>query len=491
MRKLVLLFVLLLMPACVCAASAWKFVSTMPNPRYSNAACLGPDGKIYVMGGVVIDRSHLELCYYDGRFSNLVYDPKTNKWKYLIPVPGFGPPGGSLGTIYDKKADKYVACSYVRLDQKIVNSIFRKYGIYGLTHLLTSKIVRENNLVLTVDCGGKVTRLPPGKTANDMDWIRKTDFQRTGVGVDAVAAKDGRIWWIGGSGPWKPFTGGPAENIVLPYDPARNAWIDVTTRVHWHGHRPPEAIYHTKVPPMHERRMDARAVTASDGKVYVMGGWRRLGGDWRLTYFMAGPRIVERKYERPAKDEGRAVSDTMECYDPRTNKWEYRKPLSSPRMEFAAAIGPDNKIYVFGGFAGWAQDKSTPVLATTEVYDPKTDTWSERKPMPEPRVFDTAVYAANGKIYVIGGQRSLHSPPLASVLIYDPVKNSWKRGPSMNVPRGSPAAVATPDGKIYVIGGTSVGAYPMRKKVNWFLPRGDQLDAGKVLASAEVLNVFK
>ena len=484
MKKFLLLFVLLLMPACVCAASGWKFASPMPNPRYAHAACLGSDGKIYVMGGIVMQSLDADLCYYnDGRLSNLVYDPKSDKWNYLTPVPGYMPTN-ALGFKYDKKTHEYVGCNYVLTDyQTLASSIFRKYGAIQLT----PEIVREHKLVLTVKCGGEVIRLPPGKTPDDMDWMRMSGFDRVGVGVDAVAAKDGRIWWIGGSGRWTPL-GGHGENIILPYDPAGNTWINVTTgSVEHHFYT---QIYHTKIPPMHERRMDAVAITVSDGKIYVMGGWRRLG-DHAVTYVKAGHRIVKSEVGGSAKDEGHAVSDTVECYDPRTNEWEYRKPLSSPRMEFAAAMGPDNKIYVFGGFAGWAERKSTPVLATTEVYDPKTDTWSQRKPMPETRVFDTAVRAANGKIYVIGGSRTMHSPVLSSVLVYDPVKDSWEKGPSMNMPRGSPAAVATPDGKIYVIGGTSVGAYPVREKVNRFLPEGDQVDAGKVQAGVEVLNVFK
>lgn len=481
MKKLVTWFAfLLLMPVCVRAASAWKFVSPMPNPRYAHAACLGPHGKIYVMGGVVISNRNPNFDYSNGTLSNLVYDPKTDKWKYLTPVPG----RAGFGFFkYDEVSHRWVSCHY-KWDEHTLHSIFRKYGTLDIT----SKLLRQHKLVLTVECGGKIIRLPPGKTANDVDWIRKTNFGRVGVGVAAVAAKDERIWWIGGTGPWGGFTSPPGENIVLPYDPVRDTWINATMKQE--GQRI-KTIYHTKIPPMHERRIDARAVVASDGKIYVMGGYRYVE-PVRGAYIKAGPRTVifkiKGKIEGPVKF---VVSNTMECYDPRTNKWEYKKPLTSPRMEFAAAIAPDNKIYVFGGAAGPASRKGTPVLTTTEVYDPKTDTWSKRKPMPEPREFDNAVYAANGKIYIIGGCRSLTSPVLAGVLIYDPVKNSWKRGPDMNVPRGSPAAVATPDGKIYVTGGTSVGAYPTREKLNSVLPGGLQLDAGKVQASVEVLNVFK
>ena len=184
-----------------------------------------------------------------------------------------------------------------------------------------------------------------------------------------------------------------------------------------------------------------------------------------------------------------AVSNTMECYDPRTNSWEYKKPLSSVRMRFAAVVGPDDKIYVFGGAEGMANIDATPVLNTTEVYDPKTDSWTLRKPMPESREAHAAVLGSDGKIYVLGGASSVPTPPLNDVFIYDPLFDSWTRGPKMNVPRAVLAAVATPDGKIYAIGGTDIGAYSGRKKLNFFLPKEHEFYTGKVQDTVEVLDI--
>jgi len=305
------------------------------------------------------------------------------------------------------------------------------------------------------------------------DILRNTDFQRQGNGVAIVTAKDGRIWWIGGMG--KYIWVGTGENIVFPYDPVTDQWPKVTAyevKSQGGGGFYRRTTYHTNIPPMHERRINHQAVVTSDGRIYVMGGYR-----------------LESKEDPDPVLKLHAVSNTMECYDPQTNSWEYKKPLSSVRMRFAAVVGPDDKIYVFGGAEGMANIDATPVLNTTEVYDPKTDSWTLRKPMPESREAHAAVLGSDGKIYVIGGASSVPTPPLNDVFIYDPVQDSWARGPKMKVPRAVLAAVATPDGKIYAIGGTDIGAYSGRKKLNFFLPKDHEFYTGKVQDTVEVLDI--
>ncbi len=184
-------------------------------------------------------------------------------------------------------------------------------------------------------------------------------------------------------------------------------------------------------------------------------------------------------------------SNTVECYNPDTNKWEYEKSLPFKEIIlFAAVVGPDDKIYVFGGAAELALTRATLVFDSTVVYDPKTDTWSTRRSIPAPRNSPDAVLGADGKIYIMGGTETVKGPPLNDVFVYDPVNDSWQKGPSMNYPRASPAAVATPDGKIYVTGGTDVGAYKGAQTINRFLPRKRRVYSGKVQDTVEVLNIF-
>lgn len=71
--------------------------------------------------------------------------------------------------------------------------------------------------------------------------------------------------------------------------------------------------------------------------------------------------------------------------------------MPTARLGLVSAVVNEH-IYAIGGYA--AADH--PGMTTTEVYDPVTDTWASRAPMPTGRRW-MAASAINGKIYVIGG----------------------------------------------------------------------------------------
>jgi N-acetylneuraminic acid mutarotase len=96
------------------------------------------------------------------------------------------------------------------------------------------------------------------------------------------------------------------------------------------------------------------------------------------------------------------------------------------------------------------------VLGTNQVYDPATNTWATRSPMPTTRnhAFSGVV---NGKIYVIGGRLGAahitHSSNTDVVEEYDPARDAWG-GVKARMPTArSGGGWATYGGRIYVSGG--------------------------------------
>ena len=81
MKSLTLILILFCLLTSSSIDAGWHFVSPMPKARYEHDATLGPDGKIYVMGGWVL------WYYHHGEFSNVVYDRGENEWTILEPVP--------------------------------------------------------------------------------------------------------------------------------------------------------------------------------------------------------------------------------------------------------------------------------------------------------------------------------------------------------------------------------------------------------------------
>jgi N-acetylneuraminic acid mutarotase len=151
-------------------------------------------------------------------------------------------------------------------------------------------------------------------------------------------------------------------------------------------------------------------------------------------------------------------------YDPTADTWTDRKPMPAPAHHvMVEALG--DKIYVFGGFTRPAEVVAWQPTSNAWEYDPATDAWKALAPMPTPRGAGEAV-EVGGKIYVIGGVRSTKpgdpgAPiPLGStdqivvgtVEAYDPATNTWQARSPMPTARNHFFAGAV-NGKIYAIDG--------------------------------------
>jgi N-acetylneuraminic acid mutarotase len=129
--------------------------------------------------------------------------------------------------------------------------------------------------------------------------------------------------------------------------------------------------------------------------------------------------------------------------------WTMKAPLPAARAEVAAAA-LDGKLHVIGGW-----EKGTAGLSAGpyhDEYDPATDTWRARAPLPEGRDH-VALAIAGGKLYAFGGFVAVvHKGAGSGAFEYDPAADTWRALPPMKAPRGSAGAAAV-DGKIHVIGG--------------------------------------
>jgi len=151
-------------------------------------------------------------------------------------------------------------------------------------------------------------------------------------------------------------------------------------------------------------------------------------------------------------------------YDASTDTWTDKKSMQIP-AHHAAAVALNGKIYVFGGFVGRPGTKVWQPIPSAMLYDPEADSWKELAPMPTPRGAAQAV-AVDGKIYVIGGAHAnIAGKPMTEPLWvgvpeivvgtveeYDPATNSWRSRAPMPTGRNHFLAAAV-DGKIYAING--------------------------------------
>jgi N-acetylneuraminic acid mutarotase len=142
---------------------------------------------------------------------------------------------------------------------------------------------------------------------------------------------------------------------------------------------------------------------------------------------------------------------TNEEYDPVTLTWATKQPVPTLRSSFAI-VAHQNKIHVVGGNVGYDISTDSPILCSlNEVYDPLTDTWESKKPMSTNRSQLNA-NVVNGKIYLIGGRTGGQFSTVDLNEVYDPQTDTWTTKAPIPYPVVQYAS-AVVDGKIFVLGG--------------------------------------
>ncbi|MDC0711778.1 kelch repeat-containing protein [Stigmatella sp. ncwal1] len=139
---------------------------------------------------------------------------------------------------------------------------------------------------------------------------------------------------------------------------------------------------------------------------------------------------------------------SAEVYNPDTGTWSKTAPMAAPRFQHTSTLMANGKVLVTGG-------RGTGYLATAEVYDSTSGTWSAASPMLSSRLLHTATLLSNGKVLVAGGYSGSAYTPIAEV--YDPDTNTWSATSSMVSPRYSHTATLLPNGKVLIAGGYNGG----------------------------------
>ncbi len=141
------------------------------------------------------------------------------------------------------------------------------------------------------------------------------------------------------------------------------------------------------------------------------------------------------------------ISSRVEAYDPATDRWSDKPPIPTG-LHHAGAASVGGKLYLIGGFTKSLLSVWQPV-ATVFIYDPATDRWTEGTPMPTQRGA-LAVTESDGKLFAIGGYDGAGNS--AAVEVYDPASDRWSRRAPLPTPRDHLAA-ASVGGKVYTFGG--------------------------------------
>jgi N-acetylneuraminic acid mutarotase len=239
----------------------------------------------------------------------------------------------------------------------------------------------------------------------DGSWTRKQDLPSAITHFNAVL--DGRtIWFAGG---FKDGYKGHAIAEVWNYDVDKDR--------------------HTAAPLLPEARG---------------GGGLALVG--RKLHFISGIRA-----DRLTDSADHWVLD-LDDWASGSAQWQDLAPLPVARNQFSAAV-LEGKIYAIGGQFG--HDAGQIDQARVDIYDPKTDSWSDGPALPKGHSHaEGGTFVSGGRIYMAGGHTTPeggHKAIDGDVLALSP-GGQWEVVAKLPKPLSSPAA-AIIGGKLYVAGG--------------------------------------
>ncbi len=238
-------------------------------------------------------------------------------------------------------------------------------------------------------------------------WTSAGNMSTPRFAAVAVTLQSGKVLVVGGT---NGNFGSTALDTGEVYDPSTNAWTSVAnTMSSPRGNYPAVALL-------------------PNGSVLIAGG---------------------------ADSSGTPLA-TADIYNPATNTFAAAASMGTARQLTSGTTLPSGKVLVVGG-----QDSTGAPMATAERYDPGTNSWSSASnSMSVARTYPGVARLPNGDVLVVGGLAtgsSFNTPSLttATTEIYDPSSNSFSAGPAMAVSRVLFGITPLADGRVLVAGGVT------------------------------------
>jgi len=272
--------------------------------------------------------------------------------------------------------------------------------------------------------GGPDTWFPVGSMATARD-----DFA-------AILLPSGKVLVAGGEGPGQDL---PSLASAELYNPATRSFSGTGS--------------------LHTARSSAAAALLPGGQVLVAGGFGPSGGlasaelynpangKWRYTtpmhvagYGLTGTLLPSGKVLVTGLGSGRSA----EVYNPASRTWTDTGPMTTRQFFGTATLLRNGQVLATGGRT-----------AAAELYNPATNRWTATGSLKVTQVSPTATALPDGEVLVAGGSSpGANGVALATSELYDPATGSWSRTKSsLGVGRSGAMAALLPDGSVLEAGG--------------------------------------
>ena len=266
----------------------------------------------------------------------------------------------------------------------------------------------------------------------------------------ATLLPDGRVLVAGGGGPSTGDYPFPRLKSAELYNPATGTWT-VTGSLN------------------DERELQTQTLLPN-GKVLAAGGWpegtstgtAELYDPATETWTFTGSLNARRAgHTATLLLDGRVLAvggshsiHSAELYDPATGTFTVTGSLNTGRQGHTAMLLPNGKVLVAGGL-----NRDIGVLASAELYDPATGNWRPTGNLNVGRWYHTGTLLSDSRVLVAGGWGGQGpNSTLASAEIYDPATGTWTFTSDLNNARARYTATLLSDGIVLVAGGNDHGS---------------------------------
>jgi hypothetical protein len=142
---------------------------------------------------------------------------------------------------------------------------------------------------------------------------------------------------------------------------------------------------------------------------------------------------------------------SAEVFNPATGTFTPVANMSVARVRAAAAPLPDGRVLVAGGNNGSIR------LSSAEAFNPVTGAFTPVGDMTADRAREAAARLPDGRVLVAGGAAGTNAAALPSAEIFDPATNSFSSAGigAMGTARRAPAAAPLSDGRVLIAGGSN------------------------------------
>jgi hypothetical protein len=164
---------------------------------------------------------------------------------------------------------------------------------------------------------------------------------------------------------------------------------------------------------------------------------------------------------------------TAEIFDPATMTWTLQSPMKTARADHSTVVMSDGRVMAVAG-------SGITSLSSCEIWDPATNTWSDAASLPV-TTWANGIVAVGGKVVLAGGAGNT-----ANTYTFNEPAGPWTANVSkLSVGRYGLAGVAYSATKAIFIGGTTTDLYD--STTNTFSP-GPALGGNRLYPAAVVLS---